>query len=214
MKEVHNKKIENQKNTSTKSEWGDSIEGHMVATLKEGILLGNITNLYFNLTDKKVLAIEIKKLMWSDKYVVLAKDISSIGKDIIFINEKRSAKKISNINPDKHRSLHQLRGTMVTTTNGKHLGELQDIDINTRTFEITSISLGTKQSLPVNASEITVGEDEIIVPSEYEFNIIKSEKNDENNRVHFGKSLISNISKNLHLNRSKGSNEKEHERSH
>ncbi len=191
------------KKESAKLEWCNSIEGHMAITEKEGLFLGYISNLYIDLTKNKVAAMELRKVMWGDKFVVLVKDISSVGEDTVFINEKKNARKMTNINPLKHRSLHDLRGTRITSLNGKHLGRLQDIDIDTQTFDINFISLGAGKWIPINSAEVTIGVDEILVPVDYELKIIKGESAKDSSKFQYGANLINNFARGLHLNKVK-----------
>lgn len=194
-----------EKEVEPKLEWGASVEDHIAVSQKEGASLGNVTNIYINLKNKKISALELKKSLWGDKFFVLVNDITFIGEDIVFVNEKNSAKAFDKFDQSKHRDLNKLKGTRITTLNGKHLGELDDIDISTTTFEISEFSLKSGQRMPVKTSEITIGEDEILVPAEYESKITKIKKAITTS---YGKEFITNLSRTFHLNKDQQPNSK------
>lgn len=181
-------------------EWGATVEGHSVVSLKEGTQVGDISNIYISLIDKKISAFEIRKTFWGERYFVYLNDVIFIGEDMIFINENKNVFPLNELNKKKHRNLHDLRGARITSLNGKKIGMLEDIDVSMRSHEIKEFSLGQGKKLPVNLSEITIGEDEILVPTDYESKIIKLQ-NDVEKKPSYTESIIANISKTLHLNR-------------
>lgn len=184
-------------------EWDSPIEDHIAVSLKEGSILGNITNIYLDTENKKISAFEFRKNFWSEKYFVRVDNVSYIGKEIIFIKEKDSVEPISNFDKSSHRNLKDLRGTRVTTMAGNLLGELEDIDINPKTFEINELCLDIGFVLPIEVSEVTIGKDEILVPAEYESFMVRDKKvRGILSQSHTG-GFITNLSKKIYLGTNK-----------
>jgi|GEM_PF-6778812 len=180
-------------------DWSSPIEDHIAVSLKEGSVLGNITNIYFDTKEKKIAAFEFRKNFWSEKYFVRIENVSFIGDDIIFIKEKEAVMPLSGFDKTSHRNLKELRGTRVTTLGGVLLGELQDIDINPKTFEINELCLDTGFLVPIDVSEVTIGKDEILVPVEYQSFMVRDKKVRGILSQSHASGFITNLSKKIYL---------------
>ena len=193
----------NEKEESAKQKSCANLENHFAVTIEEGFLLGNISKVYLDLWKKTVSALELKKNLWGEKFFILVDDINFIGEDVVFINKKSSVKSIHLLEKNKHSSLNKLKGTLVTTLNGKHLGELDDLCFNSMTFEINEILLKGGGKFRLNNSEITIGEDEILVPREYQNRIRSKTKHKKTKKSLSANDLLDNLSRSLHFNSKK-----------
>jgi len=183
-------------------ESANRLEDHMVVTQKEGIMLGDVSNLYIDPASGKVTALEIRKGIWSEKKYVDVKDILFVGENIIFVNSEKSIISYENFDKNTFRNIDSLKGLEVTTLGGRKVGELDDVDISINNFSVCEISLNEKGSIPVKMDEITIGEDEILIPTEYESRLVPRE---EDKNTSYGKTILNHLSKSFNLEKNKSS---------
>jgi sporulation protein YlmC with PRC-barrel domain len=181
-------------------EWANKLEDHMVVAQSEGVLLGDVSNIFIDTKSKRISILELRKGIWGDRKYINVDDILSVGENIIFIKSKDSAVDLDEIDLNFHRNINSLKGMEITSMSGKKVGELEDIDIITSNFEVSEISLDNGQCLPVNLKEVVIGEDEILVPIDYESKIIDKA---EIENTSYGKTIINQIARSFQNERNR-----------
>lgn len=148
-----------------------------VFTKHEGKYLGKITKITFNHKTKKVASFIIKESFWnSNLYQVMVKNIVSIGEDIIYIESIESCRQLDKNTLTDEMTYQNIDGHRIVTDEGKFIGMVDDIAINIQTFLIKDLIFKDNSKLKVEATKITLGQDEIIVPNKYEQQILRESK--------------------------------------
>lgn len=188
------------------SKWVSDIENTILIAQKEGALIGNVTNIFISLNSNKLFAIEAKKSFWGNKTYINTNEIESIGEDIILIKSKKSMNSINDkLFHKEYKSLKELKGFRITNLSGKHIGELKDLKVSLTSFEIKELLLESGKIISISSNDMTIGEDEVLVPKEHELKAHKT-KEDTISQIK-GSKLMANISETLHISKNK-SNEK------
>ena len=146
----------------------------LVISYDEGEKLGNITHIYFDKSTCSLKGLSLAprfSMSEFDSYIPL-KAIHRLGKNVIIISGKDDLVDL----PEEieGNSLRDLKGTKVVTEDGKHLGELLDVNIFSKSGIISEIILyGPKKlKIDVRRDDLSIGPDAIIVPSKYQKRIV------------------------------------------
>lgn len=144
------------------------LRGLVVVSQKEGKLLGKVSHVFIDPKEKKLSGVIAKDEFWSkERLNVPLSEINSFGEDVIFINSETKCKVIKELEDVPGISLKALQGHGVITQDGKDLGKFEDANFNLDTWTVSDLYLSGDKALKVEASEIIIGEDEILVPSNY-----------------------------------------------
>jgi sporulation protein YlmC with PRC-barrel domain len=154
------------------SESLSAMRGIPVITRDTGKNIGSILHVYVDPTSKQLSAIGFRQRPENVEAYVLGSDIEVVGEDVVLVSSATAARPMPP-GSDLGRQLRKLRGTRVTTNDGKHLGDLEDFDISGPQRALSELHLSGGQALPVSAHEITIGPDEIIVPASYAAKLIE-----------------------------------------
>lgn len=165
----------------------------LVVSYDEGEKLGQVTNLYFNAATCSLSGLAIAprfSMSEFDSYISL-KAIHRLGKNVVIISGKDNLEEL----PDdiEGRSLRDLKGIKVVTQEGKHLGELLDVNIFSKSGIISEILLYGPKKLKVDVKRdnLSIGPDAIIVPGKYEKRIREVNTTAEGGFViHTGKTTL------------------------
>jgi len=153
--------------------------GCLVISEAEGAKLGSVSDIFIDIDQNKISGLCFKPhKLGKQEYYVYVQDIIKIGRDIIFINREdavHSYAKSSNPTGSQHASLTDLLGHWVTTSEGKQLGKLTDLDIQDEDWSVCEMWLDQSKKMPVSPREIKIGPDQIIVPPTYTDKIVVSE---------------------------------------
>ena len=149
------------------NEHASEIRGFPVISRKEGAMLGTVAAIYLDTAANSVAALSYRpRRMSRDRYYVAAQSVQIVGRDIVLIGSESDTTQITDASVPAGQCLKELQGSWVTTSEGKHLGALADVDFSQKDWAITRLILSEDRSLPVDANDIRIG-DEIIVPAEY-----------------------------------------------
>lgn len=144
-----------------------NIMGFLVVAHEEGQQLGNIYRIYIDPEVGRIASLSFRAGPMSKPEFVNAEFIERIGEDVVLITGKKAISKITEKTKPAGRDLKDLLGAWVTTMNGEHLGTLIDLDVNPDTWEITDLWLGDGGHLQIDAADLRIGKDELLVPVEY-----------------------------------------------
>lgn len=184
------------------------VEECEIVSKKEGEILGEVTNIFLDLDNKKVSGIEYRKNVLGEKFFVPVEYVEVIGKDVVIIKDKSCAMSVKNFDKTKNKEVSTLRGKWVTTFKGKHIGSLKDVFINQTSFDVEEIYLSDDMKLIIDSNEITFGEDELLVPESYEDKkIANGHLKTKGSGKMFGRDVMSDFS-NLYKKMSFGQNKK------
>ncbi len=143
------------------------LRGIAVVSGNDGAQLGTLSAVYVDPEKNNIAAIGYRtRRIGGDEFYVLAADVQTLGKDVVLISGEDAARRIAGITKAPGHSLKDLQGSWVTTMNGNHLGTVLDLHFNPEDWSIAMIELDDDKQLPVDASEIKIG-DEVLVPASY-----------------------------------------------
>lgn len=162
--------MQKQENTS-------SLSGMVVIAEKEGSFLGNVSRVYVDGETRQMRGIAFKtKRVFGTLAFVPISSILKVGRDVITIQTEADAQEVTESSTVPGMDLKTMQGHWVTTSTGKHLGRLSDLDFEPTTWSITAICLADGSSLPVTPNDVTFGSDEVIVPAAIEANLKMSQE--------------------------------------
>lgn len=147
-------------------EHASDIRGILVVSAKEGAQLGTVSEVHIDPQTKHVVAFSYRtRRIGGDRYYVPVEDVDRVGRDVLLIASEEAVVHQTNGEHAPGRSLEDLQGMRVTTMDGKHLGELADIDISYADWSIGALVLSDARRLPVEVADIRVGDD-VLVPAD------------------------------------------------
>lgn len=144
-----------------------SLKNSHIIAQKQGAVLGNVTQVFLDQEQRRISALVYKEGgLFRDSSFVAMQDVAGIGRDVVFIPDETQTKHISDTAKPIGREIDALFGRWVTTTDGKHLGHLSDVDFDPATWDIAALRLAEGARLPVNKNEVVFGADEVMVDAE------------------------------------------------
>jgi sporulation protein YlmC with PRC-barrel domain len=157
--------------------WLKDIKGMWVATLQEGRMLGTVSSLYMDPQSKRVSGLLVRTgtpLAGEDRWVAVA-GIQKIGEDLIFLESASQA----NSQAPLGKRVADLLGKTVCTHEGKALGPLTDIEVDSTTWVVSELTVGGLQSVPVDLEQTVFGDDLILLQPGAEAELAASAKKRE-----------------------------------
>lgn len=142
----------------------------LVISYDEGEKLGHITNVYFDKANCSLTGLSLAPRFSLNEYdaFIPLKAIHRLGKNVIIISGKDDLVEL----PDETAgcSLRDLKGIKIVTQDGKHLGELLDVNVFSKSGVISEVILYGPKKLKVDVKRdaLSFGPDAIIVPGKYE----------------------------------------------
>lgn len=169
-----------------------ALRGLWVITATEGIKIGGVHEVYFDLEQKKLSGFDIKaRAFFNDQGLWLPLgNVKKIGEDVVFIAK---ADAIVQEEPQGS-SLNDLIGMAVDSKDGKKLGKLTDIIISKTTLTIDTLCLDGKQCVDVNLDELVLGKDVILVQANAVCKEYQQKEKDETSLVSDIRDVISKYS--------------------
>jgi len=143
------------------------IRGILVIAYEEGLRLGKVSDIYIDKKASQIKGISFKTgLLGIEKesFVSLEK-INILGKDVVIISSKTAVTPLPK--ELKGTNLKALKGFRIITRDGAHIGELYDLKVIKDTGKISKIILAEDKMLEIEAEDITIGADVIMVPADY-----------------------------------------------
>lgn len=143
------------------------IRGILVIAYEEGLRLGKVSDIYIDKKAGQIKGISFKTgLLGIEKesFVSLEK-INKLGKEVVIISSKTAVTPLPK--ELKGTSLKALKGFRIITRDGAHIGELGDLKVIKDTGKISKIILAEDKMLEIEAEDITIGADVIMVPADY-----------------------------------------------
>ena len=144
-----------------------TLHGVPVVAFEEGLRLGRVHDVFIDKSAKRIQGISFRNRLWgkeNEAYVDLS-DILKMGRDVIIVSGQAAASPlIEDMTPS---SLRQLKGFKITTRDGAWIGEVADLNVNRENGTISEIILKDDTLLEVDAEDIVLGPDVVVVPSHY-----------------------------------------------
>jgi sporulation protein YlmC with PRC-barrel domain len=151
------------------------IQGMPVVAFEEGLRLGRVHDVFIDRQAKRIRGVSFRSGMWrreSPSYVALA-DILKIGRDVVIVSGREAASALDDdMAPD---SLRHLRGFKITTRDGAWLGEVADLNVDRESGTVSEVLLKDGTILAVDADDIVLGPDVVVVPADYVERITRPE---------------------------------------
>jgi sporulation protein YlmC with PRC-barrel domain len=135
-----------------------NLKGMEVLADKEGRLLGPVRRLHIDSKRKSALGLVFKARGISGEQWAKVSKIDRIGEDVIFLPD---AKAVLDEQP-RGRDVKDMLGLSVTSLDGKRLGALQDVVIDTEDWSVIALALDNGGEVEVG-SESVFGEDTILL---------------------------------------------------
>lgn len=149
------------------------LRGVLVIAKEEGAQLGAVTGVHIDPSTRRLAAVSFRSHGAAMEQYVAAENILSIGYDIIFVKSRVAARPFQRSEHPGWRSLRDLQGLWVTSLDGVHLGVLLDLELEPDTGMLADFRLLDGRILPImKAEEVTIGNDEILVPASYAANVL------------------------------------------
>ena len=141
-----------------------SLKSAHIVSQKEGALLGNVSHIFVDQERREISAIGYKsrRLFGESNYVAIG-NVVGCGRDVVFIEDEGKSQHLTAETKPGGREIGALLGRWVTTTDGKHLGHLSDVDFDPTTWSVAALRLSEGARLPVTKDEVTFGADEVMV---------------------------------------------------
>ena len=155
---------------------GSSFRGLSVATIKEGKTLGIISHVNFDPFERKISSFVVKNSFWSKENGLIKVDsIVSVGEDIVLVDSLADFLSLEENTDLNSIDFKDIIGHNIITDDGTLIGRFIDAKFSPSTWRIKEIMMKNNLVLNITPSKITIGKDEIIVPSNYSSKIIKNE---------------------------------------
>lgn len=142
------------------------LRGFLVVARQEGAEVGSLSAIRIDPAAKTVIGFEMRtrRLAGDVRYVDVG-DVEVVGRDVLLVTSEEILRDVTDDEPAPGVSLKHLQGMWVTSTEGKHLGTLIDVDFAPGDWRIRELLLAEDRHLAVDPDQIKIG-DEIIVPQE------------------------------------------------
>jgi sporulation protein YlmC with PRC-barrel domain len=160
----------------TRSEQASEAVGYLVVAREEGARLGEVAHVFFDVASKRISGMTSRNGTFTPEVWFGVDQIEVMGKDVILVKSAASLTAIGKGGVIKGSSLKELRGMLVVTADGRRLGTLVDLEVQSDNWTISELWLNDNQRLPVVAEEIQIGPDQIIVPAEYAAQVVGEKK--------------------------------------
>jgi sporulation protein YlmC with PRC-barrel domain len=135
-----------------------NLKGMEVLADKEGRLLGPVRRLQIDSKRKSALGLVFKARGISGEQWAQVSKIDRIGEDVIFLPDAKSVRD----DQPQGRDVKDMLGLSVTSLDGKRLGALQDVVIDTKDWSVIALALDNGGEVAVG-SESVFGEDTVLL---------------------------------------------------
>lgn len=135
-----------------------NLKGMEVLAYKEGRLLGPVRRLQIDSNRKSVLGVVFKARGISKEQWSKVSKIDRIGEDVIYLPDVKAVRD----DPPQGRDIKDMLGLSVTSLDGKFLGALQDVILDTDKWSVAALALDNGGEVEVG-SESVFGEDTILL---------------------------------------------------
>ena len=174
--------------------WLKNVKGMWVAALAEGRLLGTVNTLYVDGEDKRITGFGVrgKNPLGAEEWWLPAGGVERLGEDLIFI---AGAERVQPRDPSGRRAMDWV-GKSVSTQEGKHLGVLHDIAIETDDWRVVELALPGGQTVPIDPAHTVFGEDLVLVQAGAENEVAVPDPGKRENILHavFGEAFVQQAS--------------------
>jgi sporulation protein YlmC with PRC-barrel domain len=117
------------------------LHGMQVISLSEGAILGTVSAIHVDPRRKRLAGIAFRGNLRSEHGFASSDIVRQIGRDVISISSEDDAV-VDGVGTREHAvNIEDLKGTWVTTLNGRHLGSLVDFDFSPENWDITHLIL-------------------------------------------------------------------------
>jgi sporulation protein YlmC with PRC-barrel domain len=141
------------------------LRGMLVVSLEEGLRLGRVIDIFFDRESKQVAGISYKgaRISLDVEAFVYFDEIEKIGTDVIIVSSSKSARELPE--ETKISGLRSMKGLLVTTDDGTHIGKVMDLDVNQDDWKVSELILNKGRSVKVEIDEIALGVNAIVLPT-------------------------------------------------
>jgi len=138
------------------------LKNKWVASLAEGKIVGSVHSVYLDAEGRKLAGIQLKISRSSEERWVRSESVQKIGTDLIYISEEE----VISASVPAGRCFDSLVGMPVMSKDGRALGTIMDIEVSSKSREISQLRIGPDQIIAVDQSEIIIGPDTILVQAQ------------------------------------------------
>jgi sporulation protein YlmC with PRC-barrel domain len=134
------------------------IKGMEMLADKEGRMLGSVRRLQIDSKRKKVLGLVFKPRGISAEQWARVSQIKRVGEDVVFLSDAKAVRE----DAPAGRDVRDLVGLSVTSLDGKRLGALADVILDTETWAVAALLLDGGGEVPLGAKAV-LGEDAVLL---------------------------------------------------
>jgi len=135
-----------------------NLKGMEVLADKEGRLLGPVRRLQIDSKRKAALGLVFKARGISGEQWAQVSKIDRIGEDVVFLPDAKSVRD----DQPQGRDVKDMLGLSVTSLDGKRLGALQDVIIDTESWSVIALALDNGGEIAVGPESV-FGEDTVLL---------------------------------------------------
>jgi sporulation protein YlmC with PRC-barrel domain len=135
-----------------------SLKGMEVLADKEGRLLGSVKRLQIDSKRKAALGLVFKARGISGEQWTKVSGISRVGEDVIFLPDSKAVRD----DEPSGRDVRDMLGLSVTSLDGKRLGALQDVILDTDKWTVAALALDNGGEVDLGPQTV-FGEDTILL---------------------------------------------------
>ena len=135
-----------------------NLKGMEVLADKEGRLLGPVRRMHIDSKRKSALGLVFKARGISGEQWAQVSKIDRSGEDVIFLPDAKSVRD----DQPQGRDVKDMLGLSVTSLDGRRLGALQDVVIDTESWSVIALALDNGGEIAVG-SESVFGEDTVLL---------------------------------------------------
>jgi sporulation protein YlmC with PRC-barrel domain len=135
-----------------------SLKGMEVLAEKEGKLLGSVKRLQIDSRHKTALGLVFKARGLAKERWAKVADILRVGEDVVFLDAKKSQHE----DAPAGRDVRDMLGLPVTSLDGKRLGALDDVVVDTDDWDVVALALDNGGEVDLTKDAV-LGEDTILL---------------------------------------------------
>lgn len=141
------------------------LKGLVVMSREEGARLGTVLEILIDTQAKRLagLTFRTRPIGGEERYVPI-KEIQIIGRDMVLVSGEQAAIAVVDSTKSGTKSLKDLQGCAVVTTEGSRLGTLVDLDFDRSDWSISELMLAEERHLAVKPQDLAL-DDDIIIPA-------------------------------------------------
>lgn len=162
----------------------------LIVTKNSGKILGNINRVFIDPNRKKISAFSFRKKYLGKEFFLEIDQIDDIGEDVVFVRSELSAKPLTKAEQPLGQDLLDFQGIWVFTQTQEPIAAVIDLGFDRKTYDLNVLYFCDQRALSVNAMDVHLSQDKIIVPANMASKIIDPGQSQGLLAGLFGKNIV------------------------